>query len=191
VVEARRRCQICGPDLGRVADGDGPRGGRWRATRAGPGARGSRTSRSRPGLVAVALEPGEVRGQSLGEARREASQPLTDRRAATVRHEEFGGGQQHDPIDRLDRPLVGRVERPQRVDLVAEELDPDRQRHRWREDIHDPAAAGEFATAGNLRDGRIAEVEQVVQESVLVEPRARLDLARRVGQVVGRDRVLE
>ena len=90
-----------------------------------------------------------------------------------------------------DRPLVGRVERAQRIDLVAEELDADRQRHRGREDIHDPATAGELAAAGDLGDRRVPEIEQVVQQGVLVEPGARGDLARRCGQVVRRDRVLE
>ena len=48
--------------------------------------------------------------------------------------------------------LIGRVERAKGIDLVTEELDPDRQRHRRREDVHDAATSGELTTAGDLCD---------------------------------------
>ena len=77
-------------------------------------------------------------------------------------------------LDGADRPLVGRVEGAQRLDLVAEALDPDRQRLRRREDVDDAAAARELAAAGDLGHRLVAEVEQVAQQRVLVEPRARV-----------------
>ena len=85
---------------------------------------------------------------------------------------------------RADRPLVGRVERAERVDLVAEELDPDRQRQRRREDVDDPAAARRFAATGDLGDRHVAEVEQLAQQGVLVDPRRRAAAraARRAGR---------
>ena len=160
VVEPGRRREVGRPDLGRVADRERP--GRrcvLRARRGGP-----------PALVRVGLEPVEVGRETLGEARRGPAQPVADGRRPAGREQELGRGQEQRPLDRPDRALVGRVERAQRVDLVAEELDPDRQRHRRREDVDDPAATGEFAPAGHLRDRHVAEAEQLVEQPVLVDP---------------------
>ena len=71
-----------------------------------------------------------------------------------------------------DRSLIGRIERAKRLDLVPEELDPDRQRQRWREHVDDPAASGELATAGDLEDRDVAKVEEVAKQRVLVDPTA-------------------
>ena len=119
----------------------------------------------RPALVRVGLEPVEVGGEPLGEARRGPAEPVADRRRAAGREQELGRRQEHGPLDRPDGALVGRVERAQRVDLVAEELDPDRQRHRRREDVDDPAATRELAAAGDLGDRHVAEVEQLVEQA--------------------------
>ncbi len=82
------------------------------------------------------------------------------------RNEELGGRQQVDRRDLADRALVGRVEAAERVDLVAEELDPDRQARAGREDVDDPAAPGELAPAGDLDHRLVAEAEQFEQEPV-------------------------
>ena len=176
VIERGRGRQLGGPDLGRVADRHRPGcAGRDRAER----------------VVRRALEAGEVRPEPLAEPRHRLAEPLADRGHAPGREQELRRGQEDDALDRSGRPLVGRIERAQRVDLVTEELDPDRQLHRRREDVHDAAAPRELATAGDLGHRRVAEVEQVAQELVLVEPRADAQLTRLGGQVVGRDRVLE
>ena len=64
--------------------------------------------------------------------------------------EELAGRQERGALGGPDGPLVGRVEPPDRVDLVAEEVDPDRERLAGREDVDDPAAPGELAAAGDL-----------------------------------------
>ena len=125
--------------------------------------------------------------------RRAAALPRRSRIAATppVGSRNSDAGRRTARSTFAGRPLVGRVERAQRVDLVAEELDPDRQVHRRREHVDDAAAPRELAAAGDLRHGRVAEIEQVAQQRVLVEPGADPQLPRLGRQVVGRDRVLE
>ena len=81
------------------------------------------------------------------------------------------------PSHRPDAALVGRVERAQRLDLVAEPLDADRQRLAGREHVDDAAAAGELAAATDLRHRLVAEVDERVQHAVL-----RQALARRGGR---------
>ncbi len=122
-----------------------------------------------------------------------ASRPSRSRSAATPvgREQELRRGEEDGALDLAGRPLVGRVERAQRIDLVAEELDADRQVHRWREDVHDAAAPGELAATGDLGHGRVAEIEQVVEQRVLVEACPHPELARLCREVVRGDRVLE
>ena len=105
--------------------------------------------------------------------------------------EELRRGQQDRVLERADGSLVGRVEGAERVDLVAEELDPDRQRGGWREDVDDSTAPGELAAAGDLRRRRVAEGKQLPQERLRPQPATDPQAARLVGQVIGRDRVLE
>ncbi len=95
MVQAGRRAQDPGPDLGRVAGIEGAGGGgdvrriglaRRRAGRlpaslaaaAEPGTVAWRVAAASP-PVAVPLEPGEVRGEPLGEPRREPAQTLAER----------------------------------------------------------------------------------------------------------------
>ena len=180
VVEAGRRGEVRGPDLGRIADDHRPaarRPSRGRAQSVSASASVSNRARS---AASRSGEPG-----------RRATEPVADRRRATGRQQELGGGQQQRTLDRADRALVGRVEGAQRIDLVAEELDPDRQRQRRREDVDDAAAPRQLAAAGDLGDRHVAEVEQLAQERVLVDPGAEPQLARGDRQVGRGDRVLE
>ena len=55
--------------------------------------------------------------------------------------------------------LVGGVEDTHGVDLVAEQLDPDRERRRGREDVDEAAAARELPSTGDLEHGVVAEGE--------------------------------
>ena len=138
VVEAGRRRELGGPDLGRVADREGRRvGGVGR--RASPSSLGSppsnraRSAASRSGSFA-------------------AARPSRSRSAATppwgARNSD--AGRRIASLERPDGPLVGRVEGAQRVDLVAEELDPDGQGRGRREDVDEAAASRELAAAGDL-----------------------------------------
>ena len=163
VVEAARRGEERRPDLRGVADVQGPR----------------RLAR---------LEPLEVGGEALRQLRGPAPESLREpaRAAEELRRREEGH-----PLQRPDGPLVGRVEGAERVDLVAEELDPDRQRRRRREDVDDAAAPRELAAAGDLGGRRVAEVEQLAQQLVLAETAVDDELPRRRREVVGRDRVLD
>ncbi len=177
MVEARPGRQVRRPHLGRVAHGQRPRL---------PGDGGPQL------VLARAFEAGQVGGQALGQSRRRrAAEAFADRGHARGREQELRRGQEHGPLHLAGRPLVGRIERPQRIDLVAEELDADRQRHRWREHVDDAAAPGELATTGHLGDRAVPEVEQVAQQRVQVEPGARPQLAWRRRQVVRGDGVLE
>jgi hypothetical protein len=147
--------------------------------------------RGRAGARVRPREPLEVRGQSLGELRGAAAQRFPERGHAAARLEELRRGQQRGLLERPDRPLVRRVERPERVDLVAEELDPDRQRRgRW-EHVDDPAAPCELPPARDLEDRRVAQVEQLAQQRVLAEAGVDREAARLVRQVGWCDRVLD
>ncbi len=167
VVEARRWGEQRRPDLRRVADVQRPR------------------------LRPAGGEPLEVRGEPLGEPAGPAAQRVAERGHAAVGLEELRCGQEHGLLERPDRPLVRWVEGPQRVDLVAEELDPDGQWRRRREDVDDAAATGKLAATGDLERRRVAQVEQVGEQGVLAQPRPDLEDADVVRQVVGGDRVLD
>ena len=71
--------------------------------------------------------------------------------------------------DRPEAALVGRIEDAHRIDLVAEELDPDRQRRGGGEDVHEAAAPGELAPAGDLEDRVVAQGQQLAEQRVLAD----------------------
>ncbi len=150
---------------------------------------------SRPG--AVSSPPPSPSNRARSAARRSGSRetprPTRSRIAVAPpdRHQELRRREQDGALDRADAPLVGRIERAERVDLVTEELDPDRQRQRRREDVDDPAATRRLAATGDLGDRHVPEVEQLVEECVLAQPRPDPQLAWRVRQVGRGDRVLE
>ena len=185
VVERGRGREQRRPDLGGVADG---RGARF-ATGAG---RSRSRSRSRSSSrCRGAHEPLEVLAEPLRQPPRHRAEPLAQPVGPALGHEELRRREQHHALDLAGRALVGRVEGAQRVDLVAERLDPDRQLRRRREDVDDAAAARELAAARDLEDRRVAELEQRGQQAALADPSADPELQRRLGQVVGRDRVLD
>ena len=183
VIERRRRCQDAAPTPRphRPRPRRGIRPLRAAGPRRRPAAPGPARRRAARGHARVARG-----GASLPRPRRSR---IAGRRV--LRQQELGGGEQHDPLDLADRPLVGRVEGAQRVDLVAERLDSDGQLRRWREDVDEPAAPRELAAARHLEDRRVAQLEELAEERRLADPRADLQLQGLLGQVVRRDRVLE
>jgi hypothetical protein len=64
----------------------------------------------------------------------------------------------------VQRPLRERRERPQRLDLVTEELDPDRLAPGRREDVHDPAANGELPALLGLRHPLVAGEREALRQ---------------------------
>ncbi len=141
VVEPGRRADDRGPDLGGVAGVERSRRGsgrvRDRCCRAGR----PRTARAR----LHALEAGEVGREPLRQPGRPTAEARPELAGAARGNEELAGRQERGAFGGPDGPLVGRVEPPDRVDLVAEEVDPDRKRLAGREDVDDPAAPGELA----------------------------------------------
>jgi hypothetical protein len=156
MVEAGGRSEVSGPHFGGIADCERPRFAR----------------RGRPQrIVSRALESGEVGGQPLGEAARGTPEALADGGYARGWEQELRRGQEDGPFDLAGRPLVGRVERAKRIDLVAEELDPDRQLHGGRKDVNDPAAPRELASPRDFEGRAVAQVEEVAKQSILCEAR--------------------
>ncbi len=176
VVEARRGRQLGCPDLCGIADRHRP-----------CLAHGQRRSK----VVRGALEPVEVRSQAFGEPGGGPAQPVADRRDAARWQQELGRRQEHGLVDDPHGALVGGVEGAQRVDLVAEELDPDRERQRGREDVDDAAPTGELAPTRDLGHRDVAEFQQLPEQCVLMQPGAGPEPAWLGRQVAGRDRVLE
>ena len=168
VVQAGGGAQDGGPDLGRVAGLEG-------AGRRGDVVDVAGVSAELAGAGAHSLlEAGQVGGQALrqmpGEAARQARDAGPDLRDAAGWHQELTGGQQDHFLDGADAALVGRIEDAHRVDLVAEQLDPDRQRRGRREDVDQAAAARELAAAGDLQHRVVAEGEQLAQQLVPMNP---------------------
>jgi hypothetical protein len=88
--------------------------------------------------------------------------------------------------DRVDRALRRRIEAAQRLDLVARELDPDRQVRREREEVEDAPADRELA--GPLDGGGplIVRLRQLKRELRQVELAARSEGQARASQDVER-----
>ena len=185
MVQAGRRAQHGRPNLGRVAGLEGA-GGRGDVKRASGGLAGSLVVVTRPGPeiarpgVDSLFEAGQIRGQPLRQLRMSSGQggdAVPDLRHASGRHEELAGGQQHHLVYGVKTALVGGIEGPHRVDLVAEELDPNGQRRgRW-EYVDEPSAPGELTATGHFEDGVVTERKQVAEQSVLVKARADLEAA--------------
>jgi hypothetical protein len=138
-------------------------GGRRQDARPHFGAVAQRAGRGHP--VAVV---GKQRGQALGQTSQALPQPGFRLR----RDPELAGGQHRDVVDRAGGTLVRGVEGPQRVDLVAEELRPNRVRLARRKQVHDAAPPGQLPSAAHLRHRLVAEVEELAQEPFLTELRA-------------------
>ena len=140
-------------------------------------ARGRRPSTS----AASASWPCSSRARSVGEIRRQLVGGLAQARraacSAPCADQELARRQQLDGVDRAHAALVGRIERAQRLDLVAEPLDAHGQRLAGRKDVDDAAAARELAAAGDLGQRLVAQVDQLAQHALLADALARLRAA--------------
>jgi len=89
------------------------------------------------------------------------------------------------------RALRDRIERAERLDLVAEELDASGLLGRGRIDVDDPAAPREGARLAHLRDRLVAEIEEPRRRLLPGEPIARAKGATASRELLGRDGVLK
>ena len=134
-----------------------------------------------PGVRRQLVMVGELLPAGLREAVREL-RPAVERELARRQDEHAPG--------RLLRALRHRVERAERLDVVAEELDPDRGVRGSRVDVDDAAAPGERAGLVHLGDRLVAEREEPACGLLPLDPVTDPDRAGARGQVLGRDGVL-
>ena len=186
MIEPGRRADDAGPDLCRVTRIEGTGESRSRGG-------GGRTAATRP--APRCPRPGGRNGPGPRRAAPAAAAPLArgalELVGATPRDEELAGRQERGVRRRTDGPLVGRVEATERVDLVAKEVDPDRQRLAGREDVDDAAAPGELAATGDLGGRLIAQVEQLAEQRIETDPGTGGERPRSRRQVGRIDRPLQ
>ena len=135
-----------------------------------------------------------ARSAASRSGRRAAARPSRSRIAAGAagREQELRRGQQDGLVDRR-RSSAGRSGRRRAANRSRRRRTRSGSGSgpRRREDVDDAAAPRELAAAGHLGHRHVAEVEQVAQQRVLVEPGARPKPPRGRRQVLGGDRVLE
>ena len=159
--------------LGEAARGDG-RALRLERERLPARERVDRARAVEPNLVAQLLPPDRARLVDLPD---QVAPP--DGRHEVVRHVDGAGVRQlevqrvqpslgcrvDDGVrERVERPLGEGRERPDRLDLVAEQLDPDRLATGRAEDVHDPAANGELASLVDTLDALVAGEGELLGE---------------------------
>ena len=110
-------------------------------------------------------------GHDAAEARREEGTPLLD----VGRQAEFARRHEGHRLERPDAALVGRVERAERLDLVAEPFQAHGQWLAGREAVDDAAAPRDLPSAGDLGHGLVAEVHHMTQQPLLGDARPRSD----------------
>jgi hypothetical protein len=188
VIEPRGGAQNGGPNLGRVAclQSAGSGGDVMDVTRVRSQLSGSGTDR--------VFEAGHVRGEPVRKLRtvpRKTGHSLADLGHSPGRDEELTGGEQDHFLHGPEAALVCWVEDAHRVDLVAEQLDPDGQRGgRWKH-VDEAASAGEFTAAGHFEDRVVAEAEEVVEQFVLMDAGPDTQPARLGRQLLRVDGVLQ
>ncbi len=134
--------------------------------------------------VQVSLEPV---GQSLDRTPHALHEQVLRIRAQG----ELGGRQQRRRGDGAGAALIGRVEGPQGIDLVAEPLDADGHGLARREDVDDAAAARELTTTADLGHVLVAEIDERAGHARHVESLAHSQLQRFGGDIARRQRALE
>ena len=84
----------------------------------------------------------------------------------------LGGGQQGEAVDPVDAALAGRIEAADALDLVAEEIEPERLFLARRKEIDQPAAHRELAGIAHRLGPRIAVGGEQGRQPVAVDPLA-------------------
>ncbi|GAA1425658.1 hypothetical protein GCM10009640_24770 [Agrococcus citreus] len=113
----------------------------------------------------------------------ELGRELARASAHGIRQQHLAARREHDAVDRVGlRALVGDVEPPHLLDLVAEQLDAHRIVVGGREDVDDAAAHRELAAARDHVDARVGEVDEPPRQ------RREVDAARAGRELDGRHR---
>src|SRR3990170_7432021 len=81
----------------------------------------------------------------------------------------FPGRRDRDLVESLERTLALRVEPPQRIDLVAEKLEPSRRGLRRRPHIEDASTAAELALFHDERFRAVTRPNQFRQQTVIAD----------------------
>ena len=111
---------------------------------------------------------------SLGQVARRALR----QRAPAIGGQELAGRQQRDLLQAAPRGLRDRIEAADRLDLVAEQVQPHRFGRAGRPDVDDAAARRELADAADLDRDVVARRHQRAEQRVLVDALPDADLAR-------------
>jgi hypothetical protein len=131
-----------------------------------------------------------MRGDFVGLGHDQASVPgarqvIEDRRAAILLEDVAQRDDRH-LIDRRDRPLRRRVVGAQRLDGVADELEPNRVRFAGREDVDDSSPDSELAVLVRRVFAGESRIDEQLREIGGRDVLARLQLERRAEQPIGR-----
>ena len=102
----------------------------------------------------------------------------------------LGRGHQRERLGLVGRALVGGVEAADALDLVAEEIEPERQLLAGREQVDQRAAHGIFAMLGDGVGALIAERVQLRDQSLALDPLARGDAPRELADAERRQQSL-
>ena len=128
--------------------------------------------------------------RARGEEIQDAGAAIPGDRRSRVRRrvdlEHLAHRQDVSPVQRLRRALRGRVEPPDLLDGVADELDADRLRVARREEVHDAAATRELAVLIDRVLGNVAGVGEHRREIARRQLVARLQHERRLEQALRR-----
>src|SRR6185503_5568717 len=93
--------------------------------------------------------------------------------------------------ERLEAALALGLERAQRLDLLVEELDPERQIRREREHVDDVAALAQLPRTLGERHARVADLDQLREEIVDCEVTADLQVVEPALEILGRGHGLQ
>ena len=97
----------------------------------------------------------------------------------------LGRREQREAFGAVGRTLVGRVEAAKALDLVAEEVEPERHPLARREQVDQRAAHRIFAVLGDRIDPLVAERRELADQLLAVDPLAFGDAARELANLEG------
>ena len=106
-------------------------------------------------------------------------------------HRQFAPGQQVHRVDAVQRALAFRIEVADRIDLVVQQLDPQRRLGAHRIDVEQAATHGEVARVQHLRHVAVAGAFQPPFLRVQVQALAAGQVETAAGQVAQRGQALE
>ena len=149
------------------------------------GARRAAPARGPPPPRRGARRPAATRGRARGRRAGRGRAGTRRRRRRRARLDEvlaaLGGRDRSPLVDRVERALRERRERPDLLDLVAEELDAERLAAGAREDVDEPAADGDLPALVDALGALVAGERQRLDERVEADLGADANLDRVAG----------